>query len=58
MPGTIRFVSALPRPEVRATPPRRILRKVAVGDLTNLGDASALADPKVLDELLAAPADA
>ncbi len=31
---------------------RRILRKVASGDFTNLGDTSTLADPAVVDELI------
>jgi acetyl-CoA synthetase len=31
---------------------RRILRKVAAGDLANLGDVSTLADPAVVDELV------
>lgn len=32
---------------------RRMLRKIASGEVENLGDASTLADPSVLDELLA-----
>ncbi|MFP2961512.1 acetate--CoA ligase [Myxococcus sp. 1LA] len=32
---------------------RRMLRKIASGEVENLGDASTLADPAVLDELLA-----
>jgi acetyl-CoA synthetase len=32
---------------------RRILRKVAEGDLANLGDTSTLADPSVVDDLVA-----
>ena len=32
---------------------RFILRKVAEGDLANLGDTSTLADPAIVDELLA-----
>jgi acetyl-CoA synthetase len=32
---------------------RRILRKIAEGDLTNLGDVSTLADPAVVDDLVA-----
>jgi acetyl-CoA synthetase len=31
---------------------RRILRKVAENDFTNLGDTSTLADPSVVDELI------
>ncbi len=30
-----------------------MLRKIASGEVENLGDASTLADPSVLDELLA-----
>jgi len=56
-PASIRFVSALPRSQAGQLA-RRVLRKVAAGDLTNLGDPSALANPAVLDELLKAPATA
>lgn len=35
-------------------PPSRILRKVAEGNVTNLGDASIVADPAVVAELLEA----
>jgi acetyl-CoA synthetase len=31
---------------------RRILRKIAAGDISNLGDTSTLADPGVVDKLL------
>ena len=31
---------------------RRILRKIASGDLENFGDVSTLADPSVLKELV------
>jgi acetyl-CoA synthetase len=31
---------------------RRILRKIAVGDLSDLGDTTTLADPSVVDELI------
>jgi len=31
---------------------RRILRKVAEGELTNLGDTSTLLDPAVVDEIV------
>ena len=57
VPKSVRFVSALPRVKSGAVA-RRILRKVAAGDLTNLGDPSQLADPGVLDELLKTPASA
>ena len=32
---------------------RRILRKIAEGDVSNLGDTSTLADPGVVDQLVA-----
>ena len=32
---------------------RRILRKVAEGDTTSLGDTSTLLDPLVVDEIIA-----
>jgi acetyl-CoA synthetase len=32
---------------------RRILRKIAENDTDNLGDTTTLADPKVVDEILA-----
>jgi acetyl-CoA synthetase len=31
---------------------RRILRKIAEGDLSNLGDTSTLADPSVVNTLI------
>jgi len=31
---------------------RRILRKVAEGDVSNLGDTSTLADPAVVEDLI------
>jgi acetyl-CoA synthetase len=55
VPQQVRFLSALPRAKSGALV-RRILRKVAAGDLANLGDPSMLADPSVLDELLKTPA--
>ncbi|MDB5437442.1 MAG: acs [Phenylobacterium sp.] len=57
VPQEVRFLSALPRSKSGAVV-RRILRKVAAGDLANLGDPAALADPAVLDELLKKPATA
>jgi acetyl-CoA synthetase len=56
-PQKVTFLSALPRAKSGALA-RRILRKVAAGDLGNLGDPSGLADPAVLDELLKDPASA
>jgi acetyl-CoA synthetase len=32
---------------------RRILRKIAENDVSNLGDTSTLADPTVVDDLIA-----
>ncbi|WP_235528648.1 hypothetical protein, partial [Serratia rubidaea] len=31
---------------------RRILRKIAAGDTSNLGDTSTLADPTIVDSLI------
>jgi acetyl-CoA synthetase len=31
---------------------RRILRKIAEGDMSNLGDTSTLADPSAVDDLV------
>jgi acetyl-CoA synthetase len=50
VPQEVRFVSALPRDKAGAVV-RRILRKVAAGDLANLGDPAQLADPSVLELL-------
>jgi acetyl-CoA synthetase len=49
-PQKVRFLPALPRDKSGAVV-RRILRKVAAGDLANLGDPAQLADPGVLDLL-------
>ncbi|HEX5262718.1 MAG TPA: acetyl-coenzyme A synthetase, partial [Phenylobacterium sp.] len=57
VPKEIRFLTALPRSKSGAVV-RRILRKVAAGDLANLGDPAGLADPAALDELLKKPATA
>ena len=57
VPVEVRFLSGLPRAQSGSVV-RRILRKVAAGDLGNLGDPAALANPGVLDELLKAPAGA
>ena len=56
-PRSVRFLSALPRGKSGSVA-RRLLRKVAAGDLSALGDPGALADPAVLDELLKTPASA
>lgn len=49
-PEKIQFVSGLPKTRSGKIM-RRILRKVAEGDTTNLGDTSTLLDPKVVDEI-------
>lgn len=51
-PDTIQFAPALPKTRSGKIM-RRILRKIASGD-TELGDTSTLADPHVVDELVAA----
>ncbi|MFL5294762.1 MAG: AMP-binding enzyme, partial [Phenylobacterium sp.] len=56
-PRSVRFVSALPHSKSGQVA-RRILRKVAAGDLSNLGDRGALANPESLDELLRRPTPA
>ncbi len=58
-----KHVGAIARPEVVQFAPglpktrsgkimRRILRKIAEGDISNLGDTSTLADPSVVDDLV------
>lgn len=49
-PDKIQFVSALPKTRSGKIM-RRILRKVAEGELENLGDTSTLLDPAVVDEI-------
>ncbi len=49
-PDKIQFVSGLPKTRSGKIM-RRILRKVAEGDTTNLGDTSTLLDPAVVDEI-------
>ncbi|MDV3258249.1 MAG: acetate--CoA ligase, partial [Sphingomonas sp.] len=51
-PDVIQFAPALPKTRSGKIM-RRILRKIAEGDVSNLGDTSTLADPGVVDELLA-----
>jgi acetyl-CoA synthetase len=51
-PDKIQFVSGLPKTRSGKIM-RRILRKVAEGDITNLGDTSTLLDPAVVDEIKA-----
>jgi acetyl-CoA synthetase len=51
-PDVIQFAPALPKTRSGKIM-RRILRKIAEGDVSNLGDTSTLADPAVVDQLLA-----
>jgi acetyl-CoA synthetase len=51
IPDMIKFTSALPKTRSGKIM-RRILRKIAEGDLDNLGDISTLADPGVVDNLI------
>jgi len=51
-PDAIHFTPALPKTRSGKIM-RRILRKIAEGDTSNLGDTSTLADPSVVDRLLA-----
>jgi acetyl-CoA synthetase len=51
-PDVIHFAPALPKTRSGKIM-RRILRKIAEGDVSNLGDTSTLADPSVVDSLLA-----
>ena len=50
-PDKIQFTPALPKTRSGKIM-RRILRKLAEGDLSNLGDTSTLADPAVVDSLV------
>ncbi len=49
-PDKIQFVSGLPKTRSGKIM-RRILRKIAEGELENLGDISTLVDPAVVDEI-------
>jgi acetyl-CoA synthetase len=51
-PDVIQFAPALPKTRSGKIM-RRILRKIAENDVSNLGDTSTLADPSVVDNLLA-----
>jgi len=51
-PDKIQFVSGLPKTRSGKIM-RRILRKVAEGDTTNLGDTTTLLDPAIVDEIKA-----
>jgi len=50
-PDKIQFASALPKTRSGKIM-RRILRKIAADDISNLGDTSTLADPSVVDLLI------
>ena len=50
-PDVIQFAPGLPKTRSGKIM-RRILRKVAEGDVSNLGDTSTLADPSVVDDLV------
>jgi acetyl-CoA synthetase len=51
-PDKIQFVSGLPKTRSGKIM-RRILRKVAEGELSSLGDTSTLIDPTIVDEIIA-----
>lgn len=51
-PDKIQFVSGLPKTRSGKIM-RRILRKIAEGDVSNLGDTTTLLDPTVVDEIKA-----
>lgn len=51
-PDAIQFAPALPKTRSGKIM-RRILRKIAEGDIGSLGDTSTLADPAVVDDLIA-----
>ncbi len=49
-PDKIQFVSGLPKTRSGKIM-RRILRKIAEGEMDNLGDISTLVDPSVVEEI-------
>ncbi len=49
-PDKIQFVSGLPKTRSGKIM-RRILRKIAEGEMENLGDISTLVDPAVVEEI-------
>jgi acetyl-CoA synthetase len=53
-PDEIQFTPALPKTRSGKIM-RRILRKIAEGDLENMGDISTLADPSVVESLTSSP---
>jgi acetyl-CoA synthetase len=50
-PDVIQFAPGLPKTRSGKIM-RRILRKIAAGELENLGDTSTLADPNVVEDLI------
>ncbi|MGF1926349.1 MAG: AMP-binding enzyme, partial [Bacteroidia bacterium] len=50
-PDRIQFVKGLPKTRSGKIM-RRILRKIAEGDTSNLGDTSTLLDPSVVEDIL------
>ena len=52
IPDTLHWTDSLPKTRSGKIM-RRILRKIATGDTSNLGDTSTLADPSVVDKLIA-----
>ena len=50
-PGKIQFTEGVPKTRSGKIM-RRILRKIAEGDVHDLGDISTLADPSVVDSLV------
>jgi acetyl-CoA synthetase len=56
-PDVVQFAPGLPKTRSGKIM-RRILRKIAEGDVSNLGDTSTLADPAVVDDLVANRAQA
>ena len=51
-PDALQFAPGLPKTRSGKIM-RRILRKIAEGDVSNLGDTSTLADPAVVEDLVA-----
>ncbi len=51
LPEKIQFVTGLPKTRSGKIM-RRILRKIAEGDISNLGDTSTLLDPLIVDEIV------
>ncbi|MFW9932333.1 MAG: acetate--CoA ligase [Candidatus Thorarchaeota archaeon] len=51
-PAKVQFADALPKTRSGKIM-RRILKKIAAGDIENLGDTTTLADPDVVDQLVA-----